>query len=263
MTEKTGGRARRLLKNTLIAVLVLGAVGGGVAYTAVTVDGADRTAPTVAWERPAATATPGDPAADIDRGRASTPMSKLLLPVPDGYVLGSDIDGYGNDGEVGAKEAAALFKRTGKAVYGKERRAYEKAVDALGIQGLAVRSYARADDSLQAEVLVLRMKDRKAVRKFYEIRKDLGKLLDLDKGPKIEGHTKNAVCHLSPEPTTPDEGLDGEFRTPDLRKVLCVAYEGEVMVTVTAYGVPPLDTKAVAGLVGKQIRHIESPGEYV
>ncbi|MEW1699890.1 hypothetical protein ACIQCR_27325 [Streptomyces sp. NPDC093249] len=263
MTEKTGGRARRLLKNTLIAVLVLGAVGGGVAYTAVTVDAADRTAPTVAWERPTATATPGDPAADIGRGRASTPMSKLLLPVPDGYVLGSDIDEYGNDGELDGKAAAALFKRTSRTVYGKERRAYEKAVDALGVQGMAVRSYARVDNSLQAEVLVLRMKDRKAVRKFYEIRKDLGELLDLDKGPKIEGHTKNAVCHLGPEPTKPEKGPDDEFRTPELRKVLCVAYEGEVMVTVTAYGIPPLDTKAVAGLLGKQIRHIESPGEYV
>ncbi|MER6099320.1 hypothetical protein ABT154_26415 [Streptomyces sp. NPDC001728] len=261
MTEKSGGRARRLLKNVLTAVLVLGAVGGGVAYTATTVDGADRTAPTVGWREPSATATPEDPAASVDKGRASTPMSKLLLPVPDGYVLGADLAGYGNDDELGARQAAALFKKSSKGVYGKERRTYEKAVDALGIQGMAVRSYARVDNSLQAEVSILRMKDKKAVRKFFEVRKDLAELLDLDKGPKIEDHARNAFCHLSPEPGTPED--DGEERTPDLRAVICVAYDGEVMVSVTAYGVPPLDTKAVAALVEKQLRHIESPGEYV
>jgi hypothetical protein len=46
VSEKSGSRTRGLLKNVLAAVLVLGTVGGGVAYTAVTVDRADRTAPT-------------------------------------------------------------------------------------------------------------------------------------------------------------------------------------------------------------------------
>lgn len=73
MSEKSGSRTRRILKNVLSSVLVLGAVGGGVAYTAVTVDRADRTAPTEAWAKPSVTATPEDPAAGIARGRASTP----------------------------------------------------------------------------------------------------------------------------------------------------------------------------------------------
>ncbi|WP_406060528.1 hypothetical protein OG462_23855 [Streptomyces sp. NBC_01077] len=263
MSEKSGSRKRRILKNVLSSVLVLGAVGGGVAYTAVTVDGADRTAPTSAWADPSATATAEDPAAaGLLRGRASTPMSKLLLPVPEGYALGADIEGYGNDDEVPAKQAAALLKQSGKGFYGKKRRAYEKEVDRLGIQGMAMRAYAKEDSTLQAEVLILRMKDKKTVREFFELRKEMSEFLELRKGPKIKEYAKNSACYLGPEPAKP-ENDDDDVRTPELQDMTCSAYDGEVMVTVRAFGAPPFDQKAVAGLVEKQLRHIESPGEYV
>ncbi|GHG30959.1 hypothetical protein [Streptomyces zaomyceticus] len=262
MSEKSGSRTRRILKNVLSSVLVLGAVGGGVAYTAVTVDRADRTAPTEAWAKPSVTATPEDPAAGIARGRASTPLSKLLLPVPEGYVLGADVKGYGNDGEVPARQAAALLKQTGEGFYGKKRRAYEKEVDRLGVQGMAMRSYATQDSTLQAEVVVLRMKDKKKVREFFGVRKELFEVLELRKGPKIKEYARNAACYLGPEPVKPERSDDID-RTPDLQDLICFAYEGEVMVTVTAFGAPPFDQKAVATLLEKQLRHIESPGEYV
>ncbi|MEV4427342.1 hypothetical protein ACN9M0_19690 [Streptomyces sp. R-07] len=262
MSEKPGSRTRRILKNTLAAVVVLGAVGGGVAYTAVTVDHADRTAPTVAWADPTATATPGDPAAGVARGRASTPLSKLLLPVPEGYALGADVAGYGNDDELPAKEAVALLKQSGQGFYGKKRRTYEKEVDRLGVQGVAMRAYATEDSTLQAEVLILRMKDKKKVREFFGLRKEMAELLELRKGPKVEGHAKNAACYLGPKPAKP-EGFGTDKRTPDLQKMSCSAYDGEVMVTVTAFGAAPFDQAAVAGLLEKQLRHIESPGEYV
>ncbi|MFI0989975.1 hypothetical protein [Streptomyces exfoliatus] len=259
MTEKTVGRKRRLLTNALTAVLVLGAVGGGVAYTAVTVEGADRTAPTVGWAEPTTTATPADPAAGLAAGRASTPLSKLLLPVPDGYVLGADVEGYGNDHEVTAKEAVALFKQTNKNLYGKKRREFEKEIDKLGVQGMAMRSYAAVDSTFQAEVMVLRMKDKKMVREFSGVQRDMFEFLKLDKGPKIKDHEKNAACFLAPEPEEGDE----EEQEDQLRSMICQAYDGEVMVTVTAYGAAPLDKKAVTELVKQQLDHIESPGEYV
>ncbi|MGW8766461.1 hypothetical protein ACWGN5_28635 [Streptomyces sp. NPDC055815] len=263
MSEKSGSRTRRILKNVLASVVVLGAVGGGVAYTAVTVDRADRTAPTVAWADPTATATAKDPAAENSaRGKASTPMSRLLLPVPEGYVLGADIEGYGNDDEIPAKQAAALLKQTGKAFYGKKRRAYEKEVDRLGIQGMAMRSYAAQDSTLQAEVIVLRMKDKKTVREFFELRKEMSEVFKLRKGPKIKEYAKNSACYLAPKPAKPEQDGEDE-RTPDLQKMTCSAYDGEVMVTVTAFGAEPFDQKAVADLVEQQLRHIQSPGEYV
>ncbi|MGA5067402.1 hypothetical protein ACPB9E_27145 [Streptomyces exfoliatus] len=264
MTEKSTGRTRRLLTNVLTAVLVLGAVGGGVAYTSVTVDGADRTAPTVAWEEPTATPAP-DPVTGLAKGRASTPLSKLLLPVPEGYVLGSDVEGYGNDGELAAKEAAALFKQTSKGLYGKKRREFEKEVDKLGVQGMAMRSYATEASDLQVETFVLRMKDKKAVREFFDMRKDLAGFMELPKGPKVKDHGKNAVCHMVPDPGKPDDGSEQDIRQWEdrLRAMTCTAYDGEVLVSVFAAGATEFDRKAVADLLEKQLRHIESPGEYV
>ncbi|WP_329622108.1 hypothetical protein OG357_17875 [Streptomyces sp. NBC_01255] len=262
MTEKTAGRTRRLLTNVLTAVLVLGAVGGGVAYTAVTVDGADRTAPTVAWADPTVT-PPADPVSGLAKGRASTPLSKLLLPVPEGYWLGSDIEGYGNDDELGAKESEALFKKTSKGLYGKKRREFEKQIDALGIQGMAMRSYASQDSDLQVEVSVLRMKDKKAVRAFFELHKELAEFVDMPKGPRVKDHAKNAACWVVPDPAKPEDAEDKEQWEERLRAVTCAAYDGEVAVSVWAAGATRFDKKAVAELLEKQLRHIESPGEYV
>ncbi len=52
MSEKSGSRTRRILKNALVSVLVLGAVGGGVAYTAVTAHGAPPSAPSLLYTYP-------------------------------------------------------------------------------------------------------------------------------------------------------------------------------------------------------------------
>ncbi|MER7623432.1 hypothetical protein [Streptomyces sp. NPDC126503] len=262
-TETSGKPAGRR-RAALTAALVLTAVGGGITFTAVTAAGADRTAPTVAWADPTATAHPEGPAAALAEGRASTPLSRLLLPVPDGYKLGADIEGYGNDGELGAEQAAAFFKQRDEDLYGKKRREYEKRVDQLGIQGMAARSYATAGNDLHIEVFVLRMKDRKAVRAFSGFRTSLLEAEELTEGPEVEGHGENAACYLA----TDSDGSGASAESGDnpgspLQGMLCSAYDGEVMVTVAAFGADPFDSKGVAELVKKQLDHIQSPGEYV
>ncbi|MFB7370185.1 hypothetical protein ACFC0D_10115 [Streptomyces sp. NPDC056222] len=253
------GRARRLLTIVLPAVLVLGAVGGGVAYTSVTVRDADRAAPTVVWEQPDLSKVPKDPALDVARGKASTPLSKLLLPVPSAYELGPDIEGYGNDGELSGKEAAALLKEDGKGLSGKKRRDYEKDIDRLGVQGIAFRSYAWPEQGTVVTVHITRMKDKKAIRGMYELRKGLSAdLLKFPKGPKIGGH-KNSACFMYPQ----EKGLDKEEQAEQLDGMVCTAYDSEVLVTVTAAGPKPFDKSAVAELVRKQLDHLKSPGEYV
>ncbi|MFJ3504384.1 MULTISPECIES: hypothetical protein [unclassified Streptomyces] len=88
--ETPGKRgARRILLGVVLpSVLVLGLIGGGVTYTALTVSSADRTAPTQVWGTPEKTARDEDPAAALARGRAGTPLSRLLLPLPEGYEFG-------------------------------------------------------------------------------------------------------------------------------------------------------------------------------
>jgi hypothetical protein len=212
------------------------------------------------WEQPDLESMPKDPALDVARGKSSTPLSKLLLPVPPAYDLGPDIESYGNDGELGAKEAAALLKQEGKGLSGKKRRDYEKRVDRLGVQGIAVRSFASPGEGLLINVHITRMKDKKRIRDMFELRKELSDLLEFPKGPKIGGH-KNSACFMLPQ--VQDDDMDKEEKETQLEGMVCAAYDSDVFVSVTATGVKPFDKSAVAELVKKQLDHIKSPGEYV
>ncbi|MET9932141.1 MULTISPECIES: hypothetical protein [unclassified Streptomyces] len=255
---KKKGAGRVLLRVVLPSVLVLGLIGGGVTYTALTVSSADRTAPTQVWGATKRTAQDEDPAADGKRGKADTPLSKLLLPLPEGYEFGPDEELYGNDGELGAAEAAALMKRAGEGLSGKKRRAFEKNIDKLGIQGVGVRTFADPDNDVVVSLQVARMKDKKQIKDSYRLRKEVMDALEFPKGPRVKDH-RNAVCYTAPE----NKALDKEERAVALERMICVAYDAEVSVTLTAAGAKPFDEKRVADLLKQQLDHIESPGEYV
>ncbi|MBJ6615965.1 MULTISPECIES: hypothetical protein [unclassified Streptomyces] len=45
--------------------------------------------------------------------------------------------------------------------------------------------------------------------------------------------------------------------------VFCTAHVGDVLVTVTARAVAPIDARSVAGLVREQLDRIEAPGKAV
>ncbi|MET7858763.1 hypothetical protein ABZS81_16385 [Streptomyces sp. NPDC005318] len=243
-------RARRVVLAVLPVVLVLGAVGGAAAYTKATVDNADRTVATKVW-RGGSGAHSKDPAGDVGRGRADTELSKLLLPVPDGYRLGPDVGEYGNDSEVSGKKATAQMKESGRGIAGKERRELDKRIDRLHVQGIAQRSYISGYSDLTV-IQVVKMKDKKAVHDMYAFQTELMDTYGgLRKGPKIDGH-KKATCFQAPK--TSKLKLDS---------VSCLAYDGELFVTVEAYGTKPFNTSDVADLVKDQLDHIESPGEYV
>ncbi|MGW5780835.1 hypothetical protein [Streptomyces sp. NPDC003863] len=252
------GVRRVLLGAVLPSVLVLGLIGGGVTYTAVTVSSADRTAATQLWDTTEKTAESEDPAVAAVRGKADTPLSKLLLPLPEGYEFGPDEGLYGNDGEIGAAEATALMKRSGEGLSGKRRRAFEAEVEKLGIQGIGFRSFAEPNSDVVVSFEVARMKDKKRIKDSYRLRKEVMDVLEFPKGPKVKDH-RNAVCYLAPE----DDSLDKKERAEALDEMICLAYDSEVLVTMTAAGAKPFDKAAAAKLLTQQLDHIASPGEYV
>ncbi|MFI2368178.1 hypothetical protein [Streptomyces sp. NPDC018833] len=253
------GSARRLLSTVLPTVLVLGALGGGIVFIKTTVDGADTTAATQVWEEPADEPA-DDPAASASRGRTDTELSRTLLPVPEGFRLGPDIESYGNDSELGPRQAAALLKSAVRGISGKQRREYERQIDKLGVRGFAMRSYASDANDLVVEILVTRMKNKGRVHEMYENRIDLYESIgDMRKGPKIEGHRK-AKCFLMP---TFDEKGENDDERVDVEGMTCSAYDGDLLVTVNTSGSTPFDRSAAAGLVKDQLDHIGSPGEYV
>lgn len=256
-----GGKKRRLFPYVLSAVLVLGVAGAGT-YTGITVAGAERHAPTVGWEPPQEAGK--DPAGEIRDGRASTPLSRLLLPVPHDYSLGPDVEQYGNDGELAAADAVALLKQQGKGLSGKKRRDFDRRVEKLGVQGIAVRSYASDDSDLVIEVQAIRMKDKRFVTELHKLRGEVAGYLGFTEGPKIKDH-KNASCWVVPRGEDGDGDDDGgEDRSAyRLEGLSCSAYDSEYFVSVVAYGGPSLDRSAVAELMKQQLDHIKSPGEYV
>ncbi|MFB8025314.1 MULTISPECIES: hypothetical protein [unclassified Streptomyces] len=246
------GRARRILLTALPFVLVLGAVGGAAAYTKITVDGADRTVETIPWEVSDGGAGK-DPVGDVDQGRADTELSKLLLPVPKGYRLGPDNGEHGNDDEVDGRRAVAAMKESSRGLAGKERREYEKRIDKLRVQGLALRSYVSQGNDLEVHAEIVRMKDTTAVRNFYTFQTELFDLVGIFRdGPKVKGHTRKATCFLEPE--------NGDS---DIEDMVCAAYDGELSITYRATGTKPVDRAAVAELLKDQLDHITSPGEYI
>ncbi|MFE7410926.1 hypothetical protein, partial [Streptomyces laurentii] len=196
-------------------------------------------------------------AGTVRQGRASTTLSKLLLPVPEGYRLGPDIGRYGNDSEVSGDDATALMKESGKGLSGKKRREFDRRIEKLGIKGIAVRSYVSDASGQLLNVRVQHMKDQGAGREFVAIQRDLAALLRLGKGPKIEGH-KNAFCSTLPKATGESKDADST-----LDGMVCSAYEGEYIVSADAVAGGSLDRSEIAELLKKQLDHITSPGEYV
>lgn len=245
------GRARRLILTGLPVVLVAGALVGAAVYTKATVDRADRSVKTMVWAD--STAEPAkDPAVDATRGRATTELSKLLLPAPDGYRLGPDVRGHGNDSEVSGKKATAAMKESNRGLAGKQRRAFDKRIDRLRIQGLASRSYVSGDNVLMIDTEIMKMKDKKAVRSLYTFQTELFDAVGIFRdGPKIKGHTRNATCFLEPKSKIKIESM------------MCMAYDGELSISISASGTKPFDKAAVAELLKDQLDHIKSPGEYV
>lgn len=239
-------RRRRFPVALTAAVVGLGLIAGGGVWGWSAVQDADRTAPTTVWAEPGEHTEPEEPSLK------PTGLAADLLPLPIGYVPGPDVDEFGNDSVLDAERAVALFKEGSRGLPGKQRRQHQKAVDELGIKGVAVRSYRPEDASFVVEIRLAQLENTKAVRKIAEFDKQMAGAFEIfRKGPKIPGHPK-ATCYLLPE--------DDEV---ELDVMLCSAPVGEVLVNVYAYGVKDLRTGTIKDLVRDQLDHITSPGEAV
>ncbi|MER5183625.1 hypothetical protein ABT009_35660 [Streptomyces sp. NPDC002896] len=255
---------RRLLVVTA-SVVALAAVVGGIGYTAVTVNAADRDAGAPVWRFPKEKSGDGKAAGKKgdDKAGSSSKLGDMLLPYgTDGYTRGPDIDEFGADAELNGRKATALHKESIRDLPRTQRRQLEKEIDKQRIQGMAMRSYlstdaaynstAYADSAFTVSVVLSQMENKQAVREIVTFQNEFFNALKIfRKGPEIKGH-KNAECFLPP--TDKDEKLD---------MMLCSAYVGDIQVTATAYGVKPLDKGSVAKMLAEQLDRISEPGEAV
>ncbi|MFD5075439.1 hypothetical protein [Streptomyces sp. NPDC058371] len=241
------GRVAAIAGSVLLAIAVI----GGAGYTVVTVGAADRDAGAPVWRLPKAAKGDGD------KAESASGLSGVLVPYEaDGWRRGPDIADFGSDASLSGRQATALRKESLSDLPRSQRLLLEKEIDEQHIKGMAMRSYlGTSDDAVTyftVSIVLSQMEDGAAVRGMSSFQNEFFAALKVfRKGPKIEGH-KNAECFLPRKDA--DEKLDA---------MVCSAYEGDVLVSATAYGAKPLDTKGVAQLLRKQLDRISEPGEAV
>ncbi|MGW1724785.1 hypothetical protein ACWCQK_17830 [Streptomyces sp. NPDC002306] len=235
------------------SVLLAGAVVAGVGYTVVTVNGADRDAGAPVWKFP-------KPQADTGAAPARKGLAGLLVAYgTDGWSKGPDIAVYGADVQLSGAQATALRKQALVDLPRTRRKRLEREIDKQRTTGMAMRSYYSQkpgsfgnEDIYAVKIVLAQMESKAAVRDISTFQNELFDALDVfRKGPAIKGH-KDAKCFLPPKSAK-----------TDLDRMFCSAYVGNVLVTATADGVKPIDTKGVADLLSTQLDRIAAPGEAV
>ncbi|WP_455350989.1 hypothetical protein [Streptomyces sp. SYSU K217416] len=240
---------RRLNRKVVAAVsagLVLAVAAGGSVWAVDRLGDADRTSPTVVWAEPKE--------GTDERAKAAPPqgLAARLLPVPHGYELGPDVDGYGNDTVLGKRQALAIFKQGNRGLPSSQRKKRDKAIDKLRLQGLAMRSYRTVLGELVIETRLAHIENAKDGRRLAKFQSEFADMLGIfRKGPAVKGF-KDAKCFLLPADSKSQ--LDAMF---------CSAYQGDVLVSMSAYGTKPFDKAGAAEVLRKQLDHLHSPGELV
>lgn len=138
MTERIarkvrGGRVAAVAGSVLLAC----ALAGGVGFTVMTVQDADRSPGEPTWKLPAADKTGPKDGPGTEKG-----LRALLLPFDhDTRQPGPDVGDFGHDTELGGAKATALRKEALEGLPGPARRQLGKLIDKQGTEGMALRSY--------------------------------------------------------------------------------------------------------------------------
>ncbi|MEW2252723.1 hypothetical protein AB0907_36035 [Streptomyces sp. NPDC006975] len=245
-------RRRGRIAAVSACVVLAGALVAGVGTTVVLVRDADRTAGAPVWRFPAK-------AADKKAAAAPEGLAGVLVPYGTSWGQGPDLGEYGADVQLGGAQATVLRKESLRGLPRSQRQRLEREIDKQRIKGMAMRSYANVEPgetepegAATVRVELARMGNQAAVRNIARFQSAFFDALDVFRaGPAVKGH-KNAKCFLTPKDAV--KGLEAMF---------CSAYAGDVLVTVIAEGAKPLDTKAVAALLGEQLDRVDGQGEAV
>ncbi|MFW6695187.1 hypothetical protein [Streptomyces sp. MAR4 CNX-425] len=248
---------RRLVLVVLAAVLAAGVAATGVVATALRVQDADRGAgDTDVWQKPGNRKPHGDAAKQPGvPAPAGGPLGGALLPMPRGYHPGPDIDGFGNETVLSARQADAVYKQTMRGLPPDQRRMQRDALADLDLKGMAMRSYEADGFDLVVEVQLARTGAEGTAAGLAAVQEELARSLgEYEEGPEVEGHD-NAACFEVPGPTA-GLGAGG------VKMMTCSAAKGDLLVSLTAYGSAAHGERAVR-LLEDQLAHIDAPGKSI
>jgi hypothetical protein len=242
-------RRRRWIALGVAAALVALAAAGGIGY-AVTRgdDGGTKNTPAASGASHPRAKAFGARSGGSHYGS----LGLMLLPVPDDFEPGPDIETYGNDAVLDAGRAQDLMRQNVASLPAKDRKAYDATLRDMHIEGAGLRTYQGTTDDLVISVQILQMRNKVLARDDTRLFGAITKAMHVFRpGPKITGHPY-ATCVLSPSDR--EEKIDS---------MLCRATEGDLLVTLSATAPKPMDTSAAAGLLAKQLDRIQDPGEAV
>ncbi|WP_427921003.1 hypothetical protein [Streptomyces sp. cg40] len=239
------GRVAAVVGCALLAVAVV----GGVGYTVVTVNGADRDAGAPVWK------FPGTHADSERKAAPAKGLAAMLHPFGQTYQRGPDIAEFGADAQLTGREATALRKQELSGLPRSQRLLLEKQIDREQIKGIAMRSYqydASDDNNAYSIEIQLSQMDEKAAHTIATYENELLTTADaFRKGPTVPGH-KEARCFV------PKRSSDEK-----LEEMLCFANVGDVLITLDASGTKSMDTKGIATFLREQLERIKTTGEAV
>ncbi|MGW3911823.1 hypothetical protein ACWEBX_09880 [Streptomyces sp. NPDC005070] len=234
------------------AVLLVGAVIAGGACTVVTVRDADRDAGAPSWKFPKSAS------GAVEEAKPASSLAGMLVPYDAGLNRGPDIAEFGSEAVLSGGKAEALRKEAVRDLPRSRRREIEKRIDDQHTMGMAMRSYLvlgtarKGEGPYDVEIELAQIQDKRAVRNMSTFQNEFFDALQIFRaGPKVEGH-KNAKCFLSPKD-----------KKRNLDTMICSAYQGDVLVGLTASGTGSMDTEGVARLLRIQLDRIQEPGEAV
>ncbi|GAA4858838.1 hypothetical protein [Kitasatospora terrestris] len=240
-------RPKRLLLRASGAVLAAVLLGVGIGEVILHVAYDDQ--PVRAAAAPAApSASPSAPFGAKENGNHFGSLRDLLLPMPSGFDPGPDAGVFGNDNEYGPEQLDKRFQEFLDTVPDKYRDGAKGAWESLHYKASGVRTYQSHKTDLEIDILLDQF-NQQAISKEAEL---YGSMIDdtglFRQGPGVAGHPA-ARCALPP------------LRAGDqLDYMHCVSAEGDLMVTLDASGVAPLDQNKVVDLFRQQLDRLARPG---
>ncbi|MFF2039557.1 hypothetical protein ACFVVX_03955 [Kitasatospora sp. NPDC058170] len=247
-------RRSRLLRATgatVAAALVGVVIGIGIIKVEYDAPGPVVAASGAPTTGPAPTAAP-TPFGAKSNGNHFGSLRDLLLPVPDGYALGPDDGGYGNDVELSADRLSADMEEDLKEVPKEKRDRLRAYWEGLHVKATGVRTYKAVGSNDLLIGMKLRQFNQQEVQKLNEYTAVFTGDTGLFRiGPEIPGHPE-AHCYLMPVP--PGAQID---------YLECSAAEGDLLVVMNVEGVAPLRKDRIVTLFTQQLDRLATPGASV
>ena len=168
-----------------------------------------------------------------------------LLPTPSGWSPGPDVAGEGNNNNLTQAQINAQIQGELLQVPKSDLDSTENTLTGLHLQGIAVRSMLKPDESQQLSFELLQLDPKAATAET----KQLSAFVDglgWRQGASVPGYP-SAVCVLPP-------GLGSD----KLDAMLCVGSYGDIEVTLQTDGTAPLDQNTAVQMMAQQLNRLKS-----